>query len=746
MKRWPPFNRTLTAFGLVLSVTQLGVVGAKAQTPAEESEIVESEITLDEVIILSADEQLKQAPGVSLITAEDIERRPATNDLSDIIRRQPGVNLTGNSASGVRGNNRQIDIRGMGPENTLILIDGKPVLSRNSVRYGRSGERDTRGDTNWVPPEAVERIEVLRGPAAARYGSGASGGVVNIITKRPETLSTTVSTYVNIPQHSDEGKTVRLNVFSGGPLGQHGAFRIYGNYNRTGADDPDINADAALVSTDVPAGREGVENRDVRGVFTWYANDENEFDFEAAYSRQGNIYTGDRQLAGVSDLLQQLAGEGAETNTLYRTTLSTTHRGTYGWGTTNSYVQWENTRNYRFLEGTAGASEGRITDSAEKGVITLQNWTAKSEANIPVTMMFDQNVTLGAEFRGEKLDDPISILQAGVPGLGTPADPADRETEASSELYALYVEDNIYVTDKLILTPGIRGDYHSEFGANASPSLNASYDLTDEISLKAGIARAFKTPNLYQLNENYLYYTMGNGCPAGFGLGSLGGGCYVLGNPDLDPEISVNKEIGIAYTNDGGWAAGLTYFHNDYKDRITTGINQVALVAAATGTARVFRWENTPEAVVSGLEGNLLVPILDTLNWRTNGTYMIESEDKQTGQPLSLVPEYTINTALEWQATDRLEFVLSAAHYGKTEAPTLNVVTGNAQANTDSLDPYTIVNIGVDFEAHENLRLGAGVTNIFDERLFRQGSGTSAGAATFNEPGRAFYLRASATF
>lgn len=59
--------------------------------------------------------------------------------------------------------NRQIDIRGMGPENTLILIDGKPASSRNSVRYGWRGERDTRGDTNWVPVEAVERIEVLRG-------------------------------------------------------------------------------------------------------------------------------------------------------------------------------------------------------------------------------------------------------------------------------------------------------------------------------------------------------------------------------------------------------------------------------------------------------------------------------------------------------------------------------------------------------------------------------------------------------
>lgn len=76
------------------------------------------------VVHATAEEALKQQPGVSIITAKDIEKSPPVNDLSDIIRTMPGVNLTGNSASGSRGNNRQIDIRGMGPENTLILIDG----------------------------------------------------------------------------------------------------------------------------------------------------------------------------------------------------------------------------------------------------------------------------------------------------------------------------------------------------------------------------------------------------------------------------------------------------------------------------------------------------------------------------------------------------------------------------------------------------------------------------------------------
>ena len=85
------------------------------------------------VVLGTAEETLKQAPGVSIITAEDLAKRPVNNDLSEVIRTMPGVNLTGNSTSGQRGNNRQIDIRGMGPENTLILIDGKPEIGRAHV-------------------------------------------------------------------------------------------------------------------------------------------------------------------------------------------------------------------------------------------------------------------------------------------------------------------------------------------------------------------------------------------------------------------------------------------------------------------------------------------------------------------------------------------------------------------------------------------------------------------------------------
>src|SRR5690606_42095812 len=108
--------------------------------------------------------------------------------------------------------NVQFECRGRGPESTLVLVDGKPVSSRSSTRFGGRGERDTRGDTSWVPADQIERIEVLRGPAAAPYGNGAAGGVVNIITKAPgDKIGGNASVYLNHPQHSDEGATRRAS-------------------------------------------------------------------------------------------------------------------------------------------------------------------------------------------------------------------------------------------------------------------------------------------------------------------------------------------------------------------------------------------------------------------------------------------------------------------------------------------------------------------------------------------------------
>ena len=706
-------------------------------SPAFAAETTEK-LADDESMIVTAEQELKQQPGVSTITAEDIKKNPPVNDLSDIIRKMPGVNLTGNGASGSRGNNRQIDIRGMGPENTLVMIDGVPVSSRNSVRYSWRGERDSRGDTNWVPVEMVERIEVIRGPAAARYGSGAAGGVVNIITKRPTNdWHGSLSLYTSQPENSKEGDTRRANFNLSGPLaGDALTMRLYGNLNRTDADAFDINT---AENGSYAAGREGVRNKDINTVLSWKITPLQIIDFSWGYSRQGNIYAGDTQNsnsnASTDGLVESLYGD--ETNRMYRQSYGIAHNGIWDWGTSKLNFNYEKTNNTRLQEGTAGRTEGMI-NSDTYATSRLESYRAGGEINFPLQLLVDQTVTLGAEWNRDELNDPASMLAASASGVNLPGssgDPSQRSSKNSATISSLFFEDNIAATDSTEVIPGLRFDYHDQFGANWSPSLNLSQGLGDYFTLKAGVARVFKAPNLYQSTPGYLLSTRGNGCPIGLSQ------CYLLGNNDLDAETSVNKEIGLEFSNQG-YVAGITWFRNDYKNKIVSGTEPV--YSSTRPVYNVLRWENGGKAIVEGLEGNLTIPLIaDTLEWRSNATYMFRSESKKTGNPLSVIPEFTINSQLEWQATQDLSTNINWTQYGR-QKPRQNVETNidTSSMTTQEISPYSVFGLNVNYDISKNLRANAGINNLFDKRLYRENSG----ASTYNEPGRAYYAGVTMSF
>jgi ferric enterobactin receptor len=743
MHRLPPLSLLALSMCSLLPASSFA---AEPETPAR--------LELQTQTVLgTAQEEIKQAPGVSIITAEDIKKRPPANDLSDIIRTMPGVNLTGNSSSGQRGNNRQIDIRGMGPENTLILVDGKPVGSRNSVRYGWRGERDSRGDSNWVPADQVERIEVIRGPAAARYGNGAAGGVVNIITKQPGTETHGSATiYHNFAQHSAEGETQRMNFGLNGPLTDTLSYRVYGNVAKTNADDADINSGHESKRTGnqvgtLPAGREGVRNKDVNGLLSWQMTPEQTLDLEAGFSRQGNIYTGDTQNTNSNANVKKLLGH--ETNVMYRETYAVTHRGDWDLGTSLVYLQYEKTRNSRISEGLAGGTEG-IFSSSNFNTSVLRDLTAHGELSLPLHAGVDQVLTVGTEWVEQQLDDPSSNVQTttaggSVPGLAG----SNRSSSSSARIFSVFIEDNIELRPGTRLTPGLRMDHHDIVGDNWSPSLNLSQVLTDTLTLKAGIARSYKAPNLYQLNPNYLLYSNGQGC---YGQTTS---CYLQGNAELDAETSVNKELGIEYRNEGV-VAGLTYFRNDYKNKIESGLTPVGNASGGTGTtanASIFQWENVPKALVEGLEGTLALPLTEQLNWTNNFTYMLQSKNKQTGDVLSVAPKYTLNSMLDWQASDALSLQMSVAWYGKQTPKKYDYhgdrVTGSGN---NQLSPYAIAGVSGTYALSKHLSLTAGVDNLFDKRLWREGNAQGvaniegAGAATYNQSGRTLYTSLTASF
>lgn len=756
-------NKKIHSLALLVN---LGIYGVALPALAEET-ADNPAVANEDTIVVTAAQQNLQAPGVSTITADEIRKNPPARDVSEIIRTMPGVNLTGNSTSGQRGNNRQIDIRGMGPENTLILIDGKPVTSRNSVRLGWRGERDTRGDTSWVPPEMIERIEVLRGPAAARYGNGAAGGVVNIITKKGSSeWHGSWNTYFNAPEHKEEGSTKRTNFSLNGPLGGDFSFRLFGNLDKTQADARDINQGHQSERTGsyadtLPAGREGVINKDINGVVRWDFAPLQSLEFEAGYNRQGNLYAGDTQNTNTNQLVKDSYGE--ETNRMYRQNYAITWNG--GWDngvTTSNWVQYEHTRNSRTPEGLAGGTEGIFDPKASQKYVDadLNDVMLHSEVSVPFDLLVNQNLTVGTEWTQQRMKDMLSNSQTFMGGDIPGSSSTDRSPYSKAEIFSLFAENNMELTDSTMLTPGLRFDHHSIVGDNWSPSLNLSQGLGDDFTLKMGIARAYKAPSLYQTNPNYILYSKGQGC---YATGAASGiGCYMMGNDDLKAETSINKEIGLEFKRDG-WLAGVTWFRNDYRDKIEAGTTPLSRTSISnkgkTTYTDIYQWENVPKAVVEGLEGTLNVPVSETVNWTNNITYMLQSKNKETGERLSIIPEYTLNSTLSWQVRQDVSLQSTLTWYGKQE-PKKYDYQGKPVTGTDkqSVSPYSIVGLSATWDVTKNVSLTGGVDNVFDKRLWREGNAQTvsdtktgdfmagAGAHTYNEPGRTWFMSVNTHF
>ena len=157
-----------------------------------------------------------------------------------------------------------------------------------------------------------------------------------------------------------------------------------------------------------------------------------------------------------------------------------------------------------------------------------------------------------------------------------------------------------------------------------------------------GIARAYKAPSLYQTNPNYLLYSKA-GCYAS----SDGVGCYMMGNDDLKAETSINKEIGLEWKRDG-WLAGVTGSATTIATRLKRAMRQSARPPPAksppistSGRTCRKRWLKAPK--VPERAGQRYHQLTNNI------TYMLQSKNKETGDRLSIIPEYTLNSTLSWQ-------------------------------------------------------------------------------------------------
>ncbi|EHI4797271.1 TPA: catecholate siderophore receptor CirA [Salmonella enterica subsp. enterica serovar Typhimurium] len=349
MFRFNPFVRV----GLCMSAVTLAWPVAAATDDGETMVVTASAI----------EQNLKDAPAsISVITQQDLQRRPVQN-LKDVLKEVPGVQLTN------EGDNRKgVSIRGLDSSYTLILIDGKRVNSRNAVF------RHNDFDLNWIPVDAIERIEVVRGPMSSLYGSDALGGVVNIITKKiGQKWHGSVTVDSTIQEHRDRGDTYNGQFFTSGPLidGVLG-MKAYGSLAKREKDEQQSSATTATGET---PRIEGFTSRDGNVEFAWTPNENHDVTAGYGFDRQ------DRD----SDSLDK--------NRLERQNYALSHNGRWDLGNSELKFYGEKVENKNPGNSSPITSESNSIDG--KYVLPLAS--------------VNQFLTFGGEWRHDKLSDAVNL-------------------------------------------------------------------------------------------------------------------------------------------------------------------------------------------------------------------------------------------------------------------------------------------------------------------------------------------------
>ncbi len=601
---------------------------------------------LNDIVVTASgfEQQISSAPAsISVISREELERGHFQN-VTDALRDVPGVVVTGGGAG---DNGNDISIRGMPSQYTLILVDGRPQNSRESRPNGSAGfEQD------WLPPlQAIERIEVVRGPMSTLYGSDAIGGVINVITRKvADSWHGNIQLDTVLQEDSASGDSRQANFYLSGPLvADRLGLQLYG---RTSERDED----------DIENGYEEKSLQSLTARLSLAASDNHDFTAEAGITEQDR-----RSLVGRSAPAEGCRGGCTDSIGEYTNShVALTHSGRFDWGTSETFVQRER-------------SENQSRD------IEITNTTAKTSVVIPLGMHM---LTVGASWEEESLED------------GTTNQISDRTAVENSQ-WALFMEDEWMLTNAWALTGGLRLDDDDNYGSHLSPRLYSVWNMTPEWTLKGGVSTGYRSPNLREITPDW---------------GQISRGGNVYGNPDLEPETSLNKEIALLYGNDAGLNGSLTLFHNDFEDKITRIACPTDICNAGPnqfGSDPTYR-VNIDDAVTQGVEASLGAPLTDTLALTASYTFT-DSEQKSgeyAGEPLTQLPRHQVSATLDWDVNARLSQWTKVSYRGEESQPT----TGPSQSAIVA-PSYTFVDAGIGYQLNDSTTVNAGIYNLFDERI-----------------------------
>ncbi|EPW8572039.1 TonB-dependent receptor domain-containing protein [Morganella morganii] len=646
------------------SLLAVAVMSAAAAAYAENKE--------DTIVVTASGfaQEMRDAPAsITVITKEQLQNKPAAN-LIDMVKDVEGVSVIGGSMK------PDISIRGLSGDYTLIMVDGRRQNSRESRPNGSGGY-----EAGFIPPvEAIERIEVIRGPMSSLYGSDAMGGVVNIITKAvADEWHGSMGMGGIIQESKDYGNSANTDFYVSGPLIKDKlGLQVYGGLNYRREDH-------------LQEGTPRKDDKNITAKLAFTPVEGQKFLAEVGRSTQEHTSTPGKSIADFSERggLKQKNNKSEVHND--RNHWALTWKG--DWDEINSEVSV-------YQENTV-----RKTNTGKWNKVN-EDWVMAYDARRPevtntvvdgkVTAFLPSNVlTVGGQYQYAKLKDDSAIK--------------NKQTvteKITADQKALFVEDEFSVTDDLTLTGGLRMDDHEFYGKHWNPRAYAVYKLTDEITIKGGVAKAFRAPTLRELSPS-------------FGTSTQGGAAIMYGNRDLKPETSVTEELGIAYDHESGFSASATLFNTEFKNKLTS--YQVAGQTDPLTGLNMFIYDNVGKANIRGVEMASRIPVAEKWNLNLNYTFTDserKSDDEKLngkslkGQPLEMTPRHMANARLDWQYRPDMNFYTQANYTGKQ----VWAAQRNGAKQPRERSGITTLDLGMTYQVMPNALLNFAVLNIANEK------------------------------
>lgn len=702
----------------------------------------EKSYNIDEIVTSASGfaQELKDAPAsISVVDGKELNSLPV-RDLGDALSGVAGVSID-QSVGKTGGYN--ISIRGMPSSYTLILIDGK---RQNTTSAGLpNGFTETM--TSFMPPiSAIERIEVIRGPASTLYGSDAIGGIVNIITKKNfQSWSGSVTLDTILQEEKRFGNLFGLSLWSAGPLDEDKKWslilRLKEQYRAK------VPTSSLRILPNVTLARNqvvGLSQSNVHGIgarLGYTSNKENYYYFDYDHGMQW--YDNSQNLLGTTGTT------GGYSRNLYfmRNNLIFAHNGEYENFSTDTSIQYISTLNKGRLVTPSAAPAGSPLIGLDRQLLG-QDVIFEHKSVFGIGSF--NTMSAGAQYWFTSLHD------RAVPS------PFMYQHNGS-----LFVENESVFLDHIFLTTGMRGHYNSAFGFNISPRVYFVYQPLEDsavgdIVFKGGISTGYKTPTVSQLVKGINGLTSQGTVPT-------------YGNPSLKPEQSINYELGIinetAHTE-----LSVTGFFIQFRNKIqSVGVPNGSMIPvlgggvcnASNGNSSCSYSVNADRAISYGVETSFMFKPYDfgygsvglNLSYTFNETQ--ETSGAAKGLPLTNIPKHSLDTKITYDFL-RMSFYLKGEMRAKQLRNDINARTLSAleafRAKNPGLGayykPYFLLHLGSSYRIDKDLKINFAVYNLLNHDFvdYQPGVTGDNNSATFYNhynyvrEGRRYYLSLNIDF